>query len=113
MRNQHEAGDRCAHCLAYSLTLNIETVYSSEIMLVGFYQPSFPNVQHMFNFLCRYGHIVSLLSCFAAGVFMGTGLLHLFPDVNEMLSKVNYNFFIKPTFKEFDVSPIMHKFALC
>jgi len=42
----------------------------------------------LFNFLGRYGRIISLLSCFAGGVFMGTGLLHLFPEVNEMLSKV-------------------------
>ncbi|XP_071449773.1 zinc transporter ZIP1-like [Hetaerina americana] len=35
----------------------------------------------------RYARIISLLSCFAGGVFMGTGLLDLFPEVDDTLSK--------------------------
>lgn len=31
----------------------------------------------------RYARIISLLSCFAAGVFMATGLLDLFPEVQD------------------------------
>lgn len=42
----------------------------------------------LLNFLGRYGFVISLLSCFAGGIFMGTGLLDLFPEVNGMLSQV-------------------------
>ncbi|GLH05658.1 Uncharacterized protein GBIM_11230 [Gryllus bimaculatus] len=35
----------------------------------------------------RYGRIISLLSCFAAGVFMATCLLDLFPEVDDILQK--------------------------
>lgn len=42
----------------------------------------------LFHFLGRYIHTISLLSCFAGGVFMGTGLLDLLPEVNELMSKV-------------------------
>jgi hypothetical protein len=42
----------------------------------------------LFHFFGRYDRIISLLSCFAGGVFMGTGLLDLLPEVNELLSKV-------------------------
>lgn len=44
------------------------------------------------NFICRYSRVISLLSCFAGGVFMATGLLHLFPEVDEALSKVKITF---------------------
>ncbi|XP_069693267.1 zinc transporter ZIP1-like [Periplaneta americana] len=46
----------------------------------------------------RYGHIISGLSCFAGGVFMGTGLLDLFPEVDEILSKANVHSYIKSSF---------------
>lgn len=35
----------------------------------------------------RYGRIISLLSCFAAGVFMATCLLDLFPEVDDILER--------------------------
>ncbi|XP_046400564.1 zinc transporter ZIP1-like [Ischnura elegans] len=35
----------------------------------------------------RHARIIGLLSCFAGGVFMGTGLLDLFPEVDETLTK--------------------------
>lgn len=54
----------------------------------------------------RYGHVISLLSCFAGGVFMGTGLLDLLPEVNELLSKANMTLYTKSSFPvaEFTVS---------
>lgn len=33
----------------------------------------------------RYAAIVSILNCFAAGIFLGTCLLHLFPDVRGII----------------------------
>ncbi|KAE8741266.1 hypothetical protein FOCC_FOCC013188 [Frankliniella occidentalis] len=38
----------------------------------------------------KYARVVSLLSCFAGGVFMATGLLHLFPEVDEALNKASW-----------------------
>lgn len=38
----------------------------------------------------RYARVLSLLSCFAGGVFMATGLLHLFPEVDEALDKASW-----------------------
>ncbi|CAG7818392.1 unnamed protein product [Allacma fusca] len=35
----------------------------------------------------RYSKIVSILNCFAAGIFLGTCLLHLFPDVRQNVTK--------------------------
>lgn len=54
----------------------------------------------------RYRNIMSLLSCFAAGVFMGTGLLDIFPEVNELLSQANMYKYTKSSFpvSEFTVS---------
>ncbi|KAJ9583035.1 hypothetical protein L9F63_022614 [Diploptera punctata] len=54
----------------------------------------------------RYRKMMSLMSCFAAGVFMGTGLLDLFPEVNELLSKAVIYKYTKSSFpvSEFTVS---------
>ncbi|CAL8138176.1 unnamed protein product [Orchesella dallaii] len=35
----------------------------------------------------RYSAVVSILNCFAAGIFLGTCLLHLFPDVRDTVSQ--------------------------
>ncbi|XP_066993198.2 zinc transporter ZIP1 isoform X2 [Anabrus simplex] len=53
----------------------------------------------------RYGRIVSLLSCFAAGVFMATALLDLFPEVDEILEKaMTENFHTSFPVAEFSVA---------
>jgi len=35
----------------------------------------------------RYAKVVSILNCYAAGIFLGTCLLHLFPDVEDNVSQ--------------------------
>ncbi|XP_049837772.1 zinc transporter ZIP1-like [Schistocerca gregaria] len=54
----------------------------------------------------RYAVVISHLSCFAAGVFMATALLHLFPEVNETLKRALNFLQIKTDFPvaEFAVS---------
>ncbi|XP_021968701.1 zinc transporter ZIP1 isoform X2 [Folsomia candida] len=37
--------------------------------------------------LDRYASIVSILNCYAAGIFLGTCLLHLFPDVQDNVNQ--------------------------
>jgi len=39
----------------------------------------------------RYSKAVSILNCFAAGIFLGTCLLHLFPDVNDNINQAMKN----------------------
>ena len=36
-----------------------------------------------------YKCMISLLSCFAGGVFLGTGLLHLLPEVDDKMSEIS------------------------
>lgn len=40
----------------------------------------------------RYSRVIGLLNCFAAGVFLGTAMLHLLPNVIVMLRAVSVLF---------------------
>lgn len=46
----------------------------------------------------RYQRIISLLNCFAGGVFLGTCLLDLFPEVQDNISDVMTELGIRSSF---------------
>ena len=41
-----------------------------------------------FSLFLRYSRVISLLNCFAGGVFLGTCLLDLFPEVQDNIDEV-------------------------